>query len=153
MSEAIRVELARVATIVGTAWIAFHVVGVMVTWLIGVVASKTLMSGAGWAPPLILAIWFLLVGASTGVAVAVVVRPALGRVPAGLVGAVVGAFALVAYSFSGSAAGREGEQAIRTVCAGLPAALLFCAWLKEAQSCRCLTRGCSGRRRLRRRRR
>jgi hypothetical protein len=125
MSEAGRLELARVATIVGTAWITFHVVGVMVTWLIGIVASKTLPSGVIWAPPLILGVWFLIAGAGAGFGVAFVARSTLGRVSAALVGVVVGAFALVAYSFTGSAAGREGEQAIRIVCAGLPAALVF----------------------------
>ena len=125
MSEAIRAECARVFAIVGTAWITFRVLGFLVTWFIGAVARTTLPSGAGWGPPLILAIWFLVAGSGTGAVAAFVARPLLGKVPVGLVGAVVAAFALVAYGFTGSQAGREGEQAIRSLSAGLAAALFF----------------------------
>ena len=125
MSEAARVEWVKIAAVVGTAWATFRVVGVVVTTPMGMVASRFSPRGAAWVPPVLLAIWFLLAGVATGLVSRFVIRSVPGGMPAALVGILVGVFAFVAYGFSGSSAGQAGEQAIRVVCSGLSAAMLF----------------------------
>ena len=122
MSEASRVEWVKIAAVVGTTWAAFQVLSTMP---LGVLASKFFPSGAAWVAPLVLAVWYLLAGLAAGIASALVIRSVPGGMPAVLVGALVGMFAFIQYKFTGSSAGQAGEQAIRVVCAGLSAAVLF----------------------------
>ena len=132
MSDAARVEWVKIAAVVGTAWAIFRAIGVIVTTPMGMVALKVFPDKPAWLSPVLLGLWFLLAGVATGIVSAFVLRSVPRSTPAALVGTVVGAFAFVEYGFTGSQAGEAGEQAIRVVCSGLPAALLFSVSLERA---------------------
>lgn len=128
MSATTEAAFARGAMVLGVAWVADRVLGLAATGSMAL-AATVLPKRIAWDVPWLLGMWFILVGIGTGLTLGFLMRDFAPPMSAALVGVLVGAFALVQYRFTGSPAGRAGEQAIRVVCSGVSAGVVFRAFL------------------------
>lgn len=132
MSATTETAFARGAMVLGVAWVADRVLGLAATGLMAL-AATALPKRIAWDVPWLLGMWFILVGIGTGLTLGLLMRDFSPPMSSALVGVLVGAFALVQYRFTGSPAGRTGEQAIRVVCSGLSAGVVFRAFLLKGK--------------------
>jgi|PersoiStandDraft_1058852.scaffolds.fasta_scaffold23015_3 hypothetical protein len=125
MRAELKGELFGVAAIIGIAWASFHIASIVGFAPTVFVAADFLSTKAPWYGPVMLTVWSTICGVATGLVAAFLVYPRDKRLPAGPIGVIVGVFALISYSFSGTIIGRAGEQAIRAGVSGIAATLAF----------------------------